>query len=50
MKDVYATTPASALGTFDPKRIKTVQDFYVSNKIIQSAVPVDDLYTNQFVS
>ena len=50
VKDVYATTPASALGTFDPKRIKTVQDFYVSNKIIQSAVPVDDLYTNQFVS
>jgi NitT/TauT family transport system substrate-binding protein len=49
VKDVYATTPASALGTFDAKRIKTVQDFYVSNKIIQSAVPVEDLYTNQFV-
>lgn len=50
VKEVYATTPASALGTFDPKRIKLVQDFYVQNKIIQSAVPVEDLYTNQFVS
>ncbi|MFA6265578.1 MAG: ABC transporter substrate-binding protein [Pseudolabrys sp.] len=50
VKNVYATNPASALGTFDPKRLKTVQDFYVTNKIIQSAVPVEDLYTNQFVS
>ena len=49
VKDVYATTPASALGTFDPKRMKTVQGFYLENKIIQSAVPVDELYTNQFV-
>lgn len=50
VKEVYATTPASALGTFDPKRLKTVQDFYMKNNIIQSAVPVDELYTNQFVS
>ena len=46
---VYATTPASALGTFDPARLKKVQSFYVANNIIQSAVPVEDLYTNQFV-
>ncbi|HVZ50869.1 MAG TPA: ABC transporter substrate-binding protein [Pseudolabrys sp.] len=46
---VYATTPASALGTFDPARLKKVQAFYVQNNIIQSAVPVEDLYTNQFV-
>lgn len=46
---VYATTPASALGTFDPKRMATVQKFYVENNIIQTAVPVADLYTNQFV-
>lgn len=50
VKQVYATTPASALGTYDPKRLKTVQDFYVKNNIIQSAVPVEELYTNQFVS
>jgi NitT/TauT family transport system substrate-binding protein len=47
---IYATTPASALGTFDPARLKTVQKFYVENNIIQTAVPVEDLYTNQFVT
>jgi NitT/TauT family transport system substrate-binding protein len=47
---VYDTTPASALGTYDPDRLKTVQKFYVDNNIIQTAVPVEDLYTNQFVS
>lgn len=46
---VYATTPPSALGSFDPARIKTVEQFYLENKIIESAVPVADLYTNQFV-
>ena len=49
VKNVYATEPASALGTYDPKRLATVQKFYVENKIIQTAVPVEDLYTNQFV-
>ena len=47
---VYPTTPESALGSFDPKRLETVQKFYLENKIIQSAVPVEDLYTNKFVS
>ncbi len=46
---IYATTPESALGTFDPARLRTVQKFYVENNIIQAAVPVEDLYTNQFV-
>jgi NitT/TauT family transport system substrate-binding protein len=48
VNDVYATTPPSALGTFDPARLKTVQSFYLENKIIQNAVPVEDLYTNEF--
>jgi NitT/TauT family transport system substrate-binding protein len=47
---IYATTPASALGSFDPARLKTVQKFYLDNAIIQTAVPVEDLYTNQFVT
>jgi len=47
---VFATTPASALGSFDPQRLETVQKFYLENKIIHSAVPMEDLYTNQFVS
>lgn len=46
---VYHTEPASALGRFDPKRMKTVQTFYVENNIIQTAVPIDELYTNEFV-
>jgi NitT/TauT family transport system substrate-binding protein len=46
---IYVTTPPSALGTFDPARLTTVQKFYLDNAIIQSAVPVEDLYTNQFV-
>jgi NitT/TauT family transport system substrate-binding protein len=49
VKNVYATEPASALGTFDPKRIATIQKFYLENQIIQTAVPVADLYTNDFV-
>jgi NitT/TauT family transport system substrate-binding protein len=48
--DVYFTEPASALGKFDPERLRTVQKFYLDNQIIQSAVPVEDLYTNDFVS
>ena len=48
--EVYHTEPASALGRFDPERLRTVQKFYLDNQIIQSAVPVDDLYTNEFVS
>lgn len=47
---VYATTPVSALGTFDPERVKAVQKFYLDDQIIQTAVPVQDLYTNEFVS
>jgi NitT/TauT family transport system substrate-binding protein len=49
VKEVYATTPATALGSFDPQRMATVQKFYVDNQIIKSAVPVADLYTNDFV-
>lgn len=46
---IYATNPPSALGTFDPARLRTVQKFYLENHIIQTAVPISDLYTNQFV-
>ncbi len=48
--EVYATNPPSALGTFDPARLQTVQKFYLDNKIIQKAVPIDELYTNEFVT
>jgi NitT/TauT family transport system substrate-binding protein len=47
---VYETSPPEALGKFDPARLKTVQSFYIENQIIKTAVPVGDLYTNEFVS
>jgi NitT/TauT family transport system substrate-binding protein len=54
MRD-YATLiyPAGAhgpRGTFDPERIAKVQAFYVDNGIVQTAVPVEELFTNQFVA
>ena len=48
--DVYRTDPASDLGRFDPKRLALVEKFYVDNNIVQAAVPVGDLYTNEFVA
>jgi NitT/TauT family transport system substrate-binding protein len=38
------------LGSFDPARIKTVEDFYVQNKIVKMAVPVPELFTNEFIA
>lgn len=48
--NVYRTDPPSALGRFDPDRLRAVQTFYLDNKIIERAVPIDDLYTNRFVT
>jgi NitT/TauT family transport system substrate-binding protein len=47
--EVYHTEPPSALGRFDPERLRTVQKFYLDNNIIQTAVPIEDLYTNEFI-
>ncbi|MBK5960419.1 nitrate ABC transporter substrate-binding protein [Rhodoplanes elegans] len=46
---VYRTEDPTELGKLDPKRIAAVQKFYVDNGIVQTAVPVAELYTNQFV-
>jgi NitT/TauT family transport system substrate-binding protein len=46
---VYPTQAPLQLGQFDPSRLKTVQDFYLSNDIVRTAVPIEDTYTNQFV-
>ncbi|MDR5654192.1 ABC transporter substrate-binding protein [Ruixingdingia sedimenti] len=45
---VYPAAEGQPLGTFDPARIKAVQDFYIQQGIVQTAVPVEDLYTNEF--
>ncbi|MEO9777958.1 MAG: ABC transporter substrate-binding protein [Sedimentitalea sp.] len=46
---VYPAAPDQPLGSFDPVRIKEVQSFYVDNGIVREAVPVEDLYTNDFI-
>jgi NitT/TauT family transport system substrate-binding protein len=46
---VYPPVEGMTRGSFDPARIKTVQDFYLANALVQTAVPVEDLYTNEFV-
>lgn len=46
---IYPEGENQPLGAFDPARIKAVQDFYVSAGLVRNAVPVEDLYTNEFV-
>ena len=36
-------------GTMDEARLAALQNFYVEQGIVREAVPVEDLYTNQFV-
>jgi NitT/TauT family transport system substrate-binding protein len=45
---VYPEAANQPLGAFDPERIAKVQAFYVDSGIVQTAVPVKDLYTNEF--
>lgn len=49
VSDVYRTVDPADLGRFDPARLKEVQSFYIANRIIQTAVPIEDLYTNAFL-
>lgn len=46
---VYKTDNPADLGKFDAKRIAAVQKFYLDNQIVQKAVPIDSVYTNDFV-
>lgn len=46
---IYPEGENQPLGAFDPERIAAVQKFYVDSGIVQTAVPVEDLYTNAFV-
>lgn len=45
---IYPAAEGQPLGTFDPARIAAVQKFYVDAGIVQTAVPVDELYSNDF--
>jgi NitT/TauT family transport system substrate-binding protein len=48
--EVYPTDPASALGRFDAERLRATQRFYLDNEIVRTAVPVEDLFSNDFVA
>ena len=48
-EDVYPEAEGQRLGTFDPDRIAAAQEFYLERGIVRTAVPVDELYTNEFV-
>lgn len=48
-KEVYPEAEGHPLGSFDPARIAKVQKFYLDAGIVRTAVPVDELYTNEFV-
>lgn len=48
-KLIYPEGEGQPLGSFDPARIAAVQKFYLDSGIVNTAVPVDDLYTNAFV-
>ena len=49
-EQVYAAAPGFKIGQFDKARVAAVQKFYVDNKIVETAVPVDDTFTNAFVN
>ncbi|MEM9049545.1 MAG: ABC transporter substrate-binding protein [Pseudomonadota bacterium] len=46
---IYPEGDDQPLGSFKPDRIAEVQAFYLESGIVRDAVPVEDLYTNQFV-
>ncbi len=48
VEGVYPTDGTTPPGRFDPERLRTVQRFYLDNEIVRTAVPVDDLYSNDF--
>ena len=45
----YVYPGQTTLGAMDAKRLAGLQEFYVKQGIVRTAVPVADLYTNQFV-
>lgn len=47
--DQYVYPGQPKLGVMDPKRLAEVEDFYVKSGIVAKAVPLDELYTNEFV-
>ena len=49
-ENVYPAAEGQPFGSFDPARLTAAQEFYMANDIVREAVPVEDLYTNEFVA
>jgi len=49
VESVYAEMDGLPRGAFNEGQLLEIQDFYLANDIITSAVPIQDVYTNQFV-
>ncbi|MDO5642715.1 MAG: ABC transporter substrate-binding protein [Paracoccus sp. (in: a-proteobacteria)] len=49
VQSVYAEMPDLPRGAFDEGMLTRIQDFYMANDIIRAAVPIADVYTNQFI-
>jgi NitT/TauT family transport system substrate-binding protein len=49
-KQVYAPAAGLKLGQFDSARMEKVQKFYIDNKIVETAVPIAETFTNEFVN
>lgn len=47
--NVWPVANPADLGRFDPERLAKIQKIYVDNELIEKAVPVPELYTNEFV-
>ncbi len=50
MSNKYVYAQQKPQGSMDEPRLADLQKFYVSNGVVPSAVPLKDLYTNQFVA
>lgn len=46
---VYAEMPDLPRGAFSAEMLQQIQDFYLANEIVRTAVPIEDVYTNAFV-
>ncbi|PVH28673.1 ABC transporter substrate-binding protein [Pararhodobacter oceanensis] len=46
---VYLQDGDRPIGAFDQAQLQTVQDFYAENEVINAVVPIEDVYTNDFV-
>lgn len=50
VSNVYAQDGDRPIGAFDPAQLQIAEDFYVANELVTAAVPVEDAYTNAFVT